>query len=107
VRGFEDLNHFERELAVKIAFYDLIDGISQGILEIEFSDAASKEKLLCVKAKHNVRLTTLTVLHDKKMRKELEQLALVAAQGSSYDKGGLPIKEGKFYDDSIHDNSKQ
>jgi hypothetical protein len=102
MKKFEDLNHFQREDAIKTITLGVIDDLSEGILEIELVDPANQKELLRIIKlavdKDSPRFAVLSLLNHKGIRGEIERLALVAASESTYTDSGSLMKEGSYVD---------
>jgi hypothetical protein len=95
MKTFESLNVFERENAIEQAFYSIMDSITCGVIEVTLVEQENQEALDRVLKKGNQRFATLSILHNKGIRKELTRLALVAASESMYNDDGTLLKDGK------------
>jgi hypothetical protein len=97
MKTFEQLKPYQREQALKTSLYTLIDGIVDGILEIELADAVNQKQLqhvmLMATRRDDTRLAKMGLLSNKGIRKELERLALVIASTSQYDADGYLVME--------------
>lgn len=101
MKTFEDLNFFQREDAIKMAFYSILDSVTCGVIEIDFADDANNVALKQIMLTTSGRLCVLKILAHRGIRKELERLALVAASESVYREDGSLLKEGKENVDTI------
>ncbi len=97
MKTFDQLNTQQKEDALGMAFYDLLNLVRDGIVELELVNPASQKRLELILSKgrkeEKPRIVTLRLLHDKSIRQELERLALVAAHGSEYHDNGDAVKE--------------
>lgn len=93
MKSFDELNKQQKEDAINMAFYDLINLVRDGVLELELVNPASQKRLETILRKEERRLVMLHLMHDKPIRLELERLALVAAHGADYDANGDAVKE--------------
>ena len=97
MKTFDQLNKEQKELACNMAFYELVNLIRDGVLEIKLVNPNSQRKLESIlsnaRKTEKPRLAMLGLLHDQPIRQEIERLALVAAHGAGYDVNGDAIKE--------------
>jgi hypothetical protein len=102
MKKFEDLNHFQKEDAVKTITMGVIEDLSEGVLEIELVDPANQKELLRIMKiavdKDSPRFAVLSLLNNKKIYREIERLATVAASESTYTDDGYLMKEGQNVD---------
>lgn len=98
MKKFEGLNHFQREDAIKLAFFSIVDSITCGVIEIELVHEENQKALNKILTTYSGRMVTLSILAHKGIRSELERLALVAASESEYSEDGRLLKEGKDVD---------
>lgn len=97
MKTFDQLDTQQKEDAIGMAFYDLLNLVRDGVLELQLVNPASQQRLELILSKarktETPRLAVLQLLHDKPIRQEIERLALVAAHGSEYNDSGDPVKE--------------
>lgn len=97
MKTFDELNKQQKEDAIGMAFYDLINLVRDGVLELQLVNPASQRRLELILSKgrktEQPRLVILHLLHDKPIRQEIERLALVAAHGSDYNDNGDAVRE--------------
>lgn len=97
MKSFGELTSEQQVSAASMAFYDLINMIRDGVLEIELVDPISQKRFVDMMSKsrkeEKPRMLVLRLLHDKPIRKEIERLALAAAHGADYGDDGEAIKE--------------
>jgi hypothetical protein len=102
MKKFEDLNHFQKEDAVKQITHGVIGDLSEGVLEIELVDPANQKELLRIIKiavdKDSPRFAVLSLLNHKGIRGEIERLATVAAGESTYTDDGFLMKGGQNVD---------
>lgn len=105
MKTFDQLTKEQKQDAIDMATYELMNHIANGSVEITLVNPASQtrlEKILAnARKKESTRLVTLHLVHDKQIKEEIYKLGVVAAHGSSYDENGDAIMEGKENVDSI------
>ncbi len=93
MKAFDQLTAEQKVDAINMAYYELMNLIRDGVLEIKLIDPASQKRLERILKNEQPRLVMLHLMHDKPIRKEIERLALVAAHGSEYQDNGDAAKE--------------
>ena len=97
MKTFDQLDPKQQTDAVELAFYDLVNLIRDGVVEVTLVNPASQRRLELILSKgrkeEKPRMITLRLLHDKPIRQEIERMALVAAHGGDYHENGDAIKE--------------
>lgn len=97
MKTFEQLTKQQREDAIGMAEYELMDHIADGTIELELTNPQAQERLEKIlsdaRKAESKRLVKLHLMHDKAIRREIQHLAIVAASGSKYDADGNAIME--------------
>jgi hypothetical protein len=104
MKTFEQLTKTQKQDAIDMEIYEIVDNIALGILDVTLANPASQvrfERILQKARKtESPRLIKLHLLHDKPISEELYRLATIVAEESEYDDDGEKIKEKN--NESLH-----